>query len=229
MEQSKFQLQFSPRDFEAVEFNQIVNHRIKIYPMYFKLGFSPESRIFGRFAVLDRIIKALDFLPAEYGFLIWDVYRPRAVQQKIFTWMSEQIAKKYPNLTSEQNLLETQKYAAPASKVGEEYCPSHLSGGAIDLTLYNFNTQQMLDMGTVFDDCSERAHSNYFAKKINLTSAEIIIQKHRDLLSSAMENVGFVKYQYEWWHFDIGDLLWSQATKQAPVFEPLFGDLEWPE
>ena len=219
---------FDKSEYDVYEFNNKTHSRVQVYPMYFKLGFSPSPSIFGRYSVFDRLIKAIDILPQEYGLLIWDVYRPRSVQGKLFNWMRDEIRKKSPLLSDEENYEETKKYMSAPSMPGDEYCPPHLSGGAVDLTLYEIATGKELEMGTPFDDCTERAHSNYFNLHTTLSSEDKKIQNRRDMLRSAMEDVGFTSYQYEWWHFDIGNIFWSRIVQQPPVFGPLFGDEEWP-
>lgn len=219
---------FSENDFNAVELHNSIHDRIKVTPMYFNLGFSPVPNVFARQAVLGRLIKALEILPKECGFIIWDVYRPRTVQEKLFLWMRGEIKKNQPHLTEEQNYHETSKYMSPPSAIGEDYCPPHLSGGAVDLTLYDTTSQMECDMGTAFDDCSEKAHSDFFQKKINLSDDELKIKAKRDLLRNTLECVGFTSYKYEWWHFDIGDIFWGKIVNKPQIFGPLFGDAEWP-
>lgn len=219
---------FSKKDYEVVEFTNQLHPRIQVRAMYFELGFSVHPFIFGRHAVLDGLLQALDYLPDNYGFLIWDIYRPRKVQQKIYQWMSGEIRKKFPDLSEEEHHAEVLKYVAAPSTIGESYCSPHISGGAIDLTLYDVNSGNELDMGTPFDDCTERAHSRYFDRYTQLSSEESAIKEHRDCLRRAMENVGFTAYQYEWWHFDMGTIFWANALECSTVFGPLFGDDEWP-
>lgn len=219
---------FSADDFEAIPFQNGQHPRIQIKPMYYELGFSPCPQIFGRKIVLTQLIKALSFIPDHFGFLIWDIYRPREVQGRLFNWMREEIRSKYPHLTDAENEAQTKKYMSAPSKIGDDYCPPHLSGGAIDLTLFDIRNGIELDMGTVFDDCTDRACTDYFEKQSNLTPAEIKIKEARTLLRAAMENAGFRAYQYEWWHFDIGNLFWSAIVHKPAVFGPLFGDKEWP-
>ena len=72
--------QFLINDYDAIEFTDHIHPRIRVKPMYYHLGFSHSHRIFGRRIVLDSLFKALQFLPDNAGFLVWDVYRPRAVQ-----------------------------------------------------------------------------------------------------------------------------------------------------
>ncbi|USQ13983.1 hypothetical protein J2N86_01130 [Legionella lytica] len=220
---------FSDNDYAPIELHNQTHPRIKVCPKYYELGFSVVPHIYGRKAVLQRILSALEQLPAEYGLLIWDVYRPREVQCTLFEWMRNEIRKKNPTLSDEENYSETKKYMSPPSQIGDSYCPPHLSGGAIDLTLYHVPTGTELDMGTEFDDCSDKADRDYFNKKINLSAEEMNIKKQRNTLRDLMENAGFTSYQHEWWHFDIGTIFWGRETGNAPVFGPLFGNEEWPE
>lgn len=219
---------FLPDDYQAIVFDNYIHERIKIEPMYFNSGFSSNDAVYGRKIILNRLLVALNDLPEHLGFLIWDVYRPRAVQAKLFLWMRGQIREKMPHLSDEENHLETQKYISQPSRVGDEYCPPHLSGGAIDLTLFARESGLPLEMGTLFDDCTDVAHRDYFQQKQELTPEEQVIGTRRQLLRSAMERAGFTSYEYEWWHFDIGNIFWSRATQQPAVFGPLFDDKEWP-
>lgn len=68
-----------------------------------------------------------------------------------------------------------------------------------------------------------------FNKQINVTADEEKIKGHRKLLCDVMRAIGFTSYQYEWWHFDIGDVFWSKKTNCPEVFGPLFGDEEFPK
>ena len=79
-----------------IEFSNHIHSRIQVRPMYYELGFSPSSRIFARRTLLNRLLRALDSLPPTYGFLIWDAYRPREVQSRLFDWMKEEIQKNCP-------------------------------------------------------------------------------------------------------------------------------------
>ena len=215
-------------DHQVVLFNNIKNTRIKIKPMYFDLGFSPSSAIFGRVSVYRRLLIVLSILPENYGLIVWDVYRPREVQGRLFEWMSNEIKKNQPLLSNSENHNETLKYMSAPSKIGDKYCPPHLSGGAIDLTIFDVNSGLELDMGTIFDDCTEVAGRDFFDKKEDLSESEMVIKQRRGLLRNSMEQVGFTSYVHEWWHFDIGNSFWGRELGLDPVFGPLFGDEEWP-
>lgn len=197
--------------------------------MYYELGFSNTPTIYGRQAILDRLLHALSFIPSHYGFVIWDIYRPREVQRRLFEWMRDEIRKNHPTLSDDENYVEAKKYMSPPSVVGEDYCPPHLSGGAVDLTLFECGNDHEVDMGTKFDDCTEKAHRDYFENARILSPNEESIRVNRNTLRNAMESVGFTTYKYEWWHYDFGNRFWENATGQKAIFGPLFGDFEWPK
>lgn len=71
----------------------------------------------------------------------------------------------------------------------------HNRGCAVDITLYDVNTGQEVEMPSAYDDFSERAHPDYQGGTIEQRNA-------RDLLRKAMEAEGFSVYPNEWWHFD---------------------------
>lgn len=80
-------------DFEVVDFALIKHEKIRLRPMYYELGFSNTPTMYGRKAILDRLLHALSFIPNHYGFVIWDIYRPREVQGRLFEWMCDEIKK----------------------------------------------------------------------------------------------------------------------------------------
>ena len=80
----------------------------------------------------------------------------------------------------------------------------HSFGMAVDITLVNSRGQE-LDMGTPFDDLSERSHpalEEQFLARGELTVLQI---DNRRLLRAAMQQGGWVGINSEWWHFDCGD------------------------
>ena len=229
MVEAELNTNFSEIEYEAVEFTNHIHPRLKVSPMYFELGFSSSPLIYGRNAVLHRLFKVISLLPKDYGILIWDVYRPRAVQAKLFNLMVDEVRKNFPYLTEEEQYIEVTKYISPPAKIGEEYCSPHLSGGAIDLTIYSVSTGEALNMGTDFDDFSDRAHRDYFTNKAGLSIDDEAIKERRKILCESMEAVGFTSYLHEWWHFDIGTIFWSKEVNRPAVFGPLFGDEELPQ
>lgn len=121
-----------------------------------------------------------------YRIKIFDCYRPLTIQKKMW------------------ELNPDPKYVADP-----EEGSIHNRGAAVDLTLTNLQGY-ILEMGTDFDDFSEKAHHNY-----SELSAKIL--NNRKLLKSAMESAGFSSFETEWWHYnynqgityEIADFIWE--------------------
>ncbi|MFM2267301.1 MAG: hypothetical protein RL757_742 [Bacteroidota bacterium] len=117
------------------------------------------------------------------GLKMLDCYRPRPIQQKLWN--------KMPNAN----------YVTPPKKGS-----MHNRGLAVDLTIVD-KTGKELDMGTPFDDFSEKAHYDYQKHK-----KEVL--ENRRLLRQTLESVGFKGIRTEWWHFSfaatypLSDWLW---------------------
>ena len=71
----------------------------------------------------------------------------------------------------------------------------HNRGCAVDLTIIDLTSGLELDMGTPFDDFTEKAAIDY----INLQKNVI---DNREKLISIMKKYGFEPYSAEWWHFN---------------------------
>lgn len=80
----------------------------------------------------------------------------------------------------------------------------HSFGMAVDLTLADAQGAE-LDMGTPFDDTTERSHpalEHAHEAAGLLTPVQL---QHRRLLRSAMLHAGWQAIATEWWHFDFGE------------------------
>jgi len=80
----------------------------------------------------------------------------------------------------------------------------HSYGMAVDVTILDADGRE-LDMGTGFDDMSERSHpalENALLARGELTAQQVA---NRQLLRDAMFQAGFAGINSEWWHFDCGD------------------------
>lgn len=108
------------------------------------------------------------------GLKVWDAYRPVRATLAMVDWAER---------TGNQWVLD-QGYVARRS--------GHNLGGTIDLTLVRLDTGRELEMGTPYDEFSERAHT------ANATGQ---IAENRQRLVRAMAAEGFANYEKEWWHF----------------------------
>jgi D-alanyl-D-alanine dipeptidase len=112
-----------------------------------------------------------------YGLMVFDGYRPWAVT-KVF-WDSTPADKR--------------EFVADPSKGSR-----HNRGCAVDLTMFDLKTGEMVRMPSEYDEMTERSHIDY-----KCATAEA--SRLRDLLRAEMEAQGFAVYKPEWWHYDYQD------------------------
>lgn len=118
---------------------------------------------------LKNIAKELE--AKNLGLLIWDAYRPYRATVKFW------------------KMIHDERYVAnPAKGSG------HNRGIAIDLTLYEISTGELLEMPTGFDNFSDTAHHDFMM----LAEKKIM---NRQLLKNTMEKHGFKSLETEWWHY----------------------------
>jgi len=133
----------------------------------------PTGNVYIRKVVGDSLVAANKYLLEKYNLRIkvFDAYRPLSVQKIMWEIM--------PN----------EDYVANPQKGSR-----HNRGAAIDLTLIDKDGIE-LDMGTDYDDFTEKAHSTF-------KDLPKEIMANREILSSTMIKFGFTPLKSEWWHYD---------------------------
>lgn len=190
----------------------MIPERILVRSEYFIQGLPgsmPEC--FLRKGVLLKLLETAEMLPPGYKFVIFDGWRPCLLQESLFKILKSEIEQKYPGLSPEELNQRVCQYVALPSV--SESCPSpHLTGGAVDLTIVD-DRGFLLDMGSGFDDTSERSETCYFEKiaraEEELSGAETEILYNRRFLFNIMTSSGFSNYHDEWWHYDYGNQNWA--------------------
>jgi D-alanyl-D-alanine dipeptidase len=199
---------------------------------YERLGanYAGKSPFCLRKRVLDALIAAQDKLQhidaqidAQIRLLIFDAYRPIAVQQFMVDY-SFAIAVQAQGLTPE-TLTPAQKqaiweqvyqiWALPSDNPHTP--PPHSTGAAIDLTLID-KQGQPLEMGGAIDEMSLRSQPHYYLDFPDPRAA--LYHQRRELLNQIMQSAGFVRHPGEWWHFSLGDQMWALQQRQQDI-DPL--------
>ncbi|MDP2036727.1 MAG: M15 family metallopeptidase [Ignavibacteria bacterium] len=136
----------------------------------------PSAKVFLRRIAAENLAKANDFLKSNHKLRIkiYDGFRPLFVQK--IMWQ----------------ILPDDRFVADPAKGSR-----HNRGAAVDITLIDAGGTE-LDMGTPYDDFTERAS---FASKDVSEKA----YSNRKLLRETMIQFGFVPMETEWWHFDFKD------------------------
>lgn len=135
--------------------------------------YPPGTPALVRASVAARLVVAQKYLKDKgYGLKIWDAYRTRASQEKLW------------------KLMRNRSYVAnPNEGVGS----MHVRGTAVDVTLVDSSGREV-PMPTDFDSFTPAALIEY--KGNNPT-----VRANLKLLQKAMAHGGFYGLRTEWWHF----------------------------
>lgn len=152
-----------------------------------------EARAFLAAPAAQAIVRASKAAQSDgYGLTIYDAYRPWHITKKL--WDATPVGPK-------------KEYVANPKRGSK-----HNRGCAVDLTLHDLQTGQLVEMPTEFDDFSEKAHRDYMG-----ASAAAIANRAR--LARYLEAEGFVGLSNEWWHFDF------TGWEQFPVMDIPFSKI----
>ena len=117
------------------------------------------------------------------------------MHQNLFLDSNKQILNLYPLKSSNLNHLDEDKRKFVADPVKGS---KHNRGCAVDLSVYNLKTGELVPMPSGFDEFTERASPNYKGGSDEERS-------NREMLRKLMEGAGFTVNPNEWWHFDYKD------------------------
>lgn len=132
----------------------------------------PCGRCFIHKKSADRFLAAMKvFEKKGYGVRFFDCYRPHPAQQKLW------------------DIVPNPMYVADPKKGS-----MHNRGLAIDLTLYELATGEVLEMGAPFDFFGKRAYHDY-------TDLPKAVLDNRALLKGVLADHGFKHTRTEWWHY----------------------------
>ncbi|HZX27983.1 MAG TPA: M15 family metallopeptidase [Telluria sp.] len=140
---------------------------------------------------LERAVTWLASARPGHKLLVLDALRPQRVQQELWDALEGTNLRMY--------------LADPARG------SIHSFGMAVDITILDPQGRE-LDMGTGFDDLTERSHPVLEAELLEKGELTPLHVANRQLLRDAMGHAGFVGINSEWWHFDCGDRVAVRAT-----------------
>jgi zinc D-Ala-D-Ala dipeptidase len=164
-----------------------------------ELKYSTEDNFFGKDVygdhvraylqpiVADMLRKAQELLQQDYPnltLLVYDGVRPLSVQQILWDDLDK------------PDSIKPLYVADP--KVGG----LHNYGVAVDLTIYDNESQKLLDMGTAYDFFGYPAYPD---REKQMLAEGKITQTHvanREILRKVMIGAGFTGIGSEWWHFN---------------------------
>ena len=184
--------------------------KMVVSPQYFIQnlpGSYPD--LYTRAGVQEKLIAATRKLPYGYKFVIFDTWRSIPTQQALFDQMKRFVKQEHPDYSEAEIQQAALRIVALPSTDATKPSP-HNTGGSIDLSIVDENGR-LLDMGSPFDDISQRAKTTYYETEATDSKYDAVRQNRR-LLYHVMTQVGFTNYSEEWWHFDYGNQNWASLT-----------------
>ncbi len=154
--------------------------------------------------------------PMGLELWVFDGWRPLEVQNYFHdVWMPAFLREERPDLGGDALWAEVEKYwsrGGDPKNIDPASPPPHFTGAAVDLTLRAIGGDNLY-MGSIFDDVTERAHTDYFEHHIIARSfSDYEARNNRRLLRHIMTRHGFNNLPSEWWHFSWGDQMWAKMT-----------------
>jgi D-alanyl-D-alanine dipeptidase len=151
-----------------------------------------QKRAFLQRPAAEALVRANQKLRTKgYGLIVFDGYRPWSVTKAF--WDATPADKKI--------------FVADPARGSR-----HNRGCAVDLSLFDLKTGEIVKMPSEYDEMTERAHINY-------ECATPEAKRLRELLRETMTAEGFNVYEPEWWHYDYKD--W----KEYPILNVKFEDV----
>lgn len=157
--------------------------------------------LYGRESVVEKLEFIADKLaPKKLGLVVFELFRSKEKQLEMLEIQKRSLKKQFPAYSKPLLLRELNKRVAVGGG-------GHQTGGAVDLTICDLRGN-LLDMGSSYLQFD--ASTPTFSKLITVEQ-----EKNRTILLSIMQEVGFVNFPLEWWHFSYGDKMWA-AYKNKP-------------
>lgn len=149
-----------------------------------------------RESVYRKLVEAQKTLPSGLKFCLYEAYRSLQLQEKLFNGRYSKLKVQYPNWSHEKIFLETVKLVSPVKNLdGTHNIPPHSTGGTFDIFLVD-DQGKPVDMGievanwmSDVDGSLSKTHSKKISKKA---------MQYRNIMSTALERVGFVNYLGEY-------------------------------
>lgn len=159
--------------------------------------------------------------PFEAELFVFDGHRTIACQQGLWDFFYARAKQEIAGGSdSELRAYAKQFIVDPASfdETDSRTWPAHTNGAAVDLTLRDFVTKELLDMGANFevDSDSDASAGDYFERQLtagHIDESDVRLQNRR-LLNWAMTREGLLNETAKvFWHYDWGNQIYVRASR----------------
>lgn len=150
--------------------------------------------------------------------LIYDAYRPIECQRGLWEFFYERGRREIPNATED----DCRKYALgyvrdprKFDKLDTRTFPIHLTGSSVDVTLKYLGSDELLDMGSRFEEIIDVSITDHFERQLQQGTIKANDQRllNRRLMDWAFTREGFLNDPILYWHYDWGNQLWIKVKR----------------
>lgn len=176
----------------------------KFYAKY--MNEHANFKLLVRHGVMDRLLIVKESLPKHWLLVLRAGYRPLQVQEAMFVEYFREVQGKHPEWSSKKCTSYAEQYISNPSEVTSP----HVTGGAVDVDIYDTKQGCLVDMGSEICELSMNSHCLTEGLKVQQ-------RKNQETLIAVMCGAGFAPFPTEWWHFSYGDQRWASfyGKKQA--------------
>ena len=159
--------------------------------------------------------------PFEAELFVLDGHRTVACQQGLWDFYFSKAKQAIPDGSDEEHRAWARQFVVDPANFDESDSrtwPAHTNGAAIDLTLRDSVTRELLDRGAIFDVDSDNEVSagDYFERQLaagKIDEADVRLQNRR-LLNWAMTGEGLLNETAKvLWHYDWGSQIYVRASR----------------
>lgn len=163
-----------------------------------------------RKTIYEKLLEAQKALPSRLRLCLYEGYRSLSLQKKLFNDRYNSLKITHPTWSHEKLFQEATILVSPVINLDEsQNIPPHSTGGAIDIYLVDLE-EKIIDMGIKVEDWmkdKDGSLSQTLSTKISENA-----QKNRLIMSRTLQDVGFVNYSGEYWHWSYGDRYWAYLS-----------------
>ncbi|MFI5270912.1 MAG: hypothetical protein ACHQT9_02605 [Candidatus Saccharimonadales bacterium] len=193
------------------------------------------QKVYVREGLGHALLKAQDLLPDNLCLVGLDGFRPKPVQNSLYSFFLEQLKDLKPDWTDEAREEYTQKYVSKPSINPVRPAP-HTTGGSIDQWILKLpdgysrhdivnevalSTSMWLSAGAAFDHGGERSALRYYEEHDGPGAK--VFRVSRRIMYWLMHEVGIEAYEEEFWHGNFGN---QMAAQTAGIEAASYGVIE---
>lgn len=175
-----------------------------------------------RKSVAEKLATVNELLrPFEAEVFVLDGHRSVACQQGLWNFFYSRAKQQNPGASEEEHRTYAMRFIVDPVNFDEANSrtwPAHTNGAAIDLTLRDSVTGELLDMGANFEEDSDNDASvgDYFERQLaagQIDENDVRLQNRR-LLNWAMTREGLLNETAKvFWHYDWGNQIYVRASR----------------